>query len=66
MVPGSFVDRDHKLADRNLVGALLRSFRVNAKKGLEEVRGSFHPERGTGKSHRRAIAAKKGSHDREI
>ena len=66
MVPGSFVDRDHKLADRNLVGALLRSFRVNAKKRAGGSLRQPHPERGTGKSHRRAMAAKKDSHDREI
>ena len=46
---------------------------MNAKTRLEGVRGSLTPkreqaslERGTGKSHRRAIAAKGDSHDFKI
>ena len=73
MAPRPFVDSDHKLGDRNLVAALLSSSGGNAKTKLEGVRGSLTPkreqaslERGTGKSHRRAIAAKGDSHDFQI
>ena len=46
MAPRLSVDSDHKLADRDLVAALLRFSGVNAKTGLEEVRGTLTPKEG--------------------
>jgi hypothetical protein len=73
MVPRSFVDSDRKFGGRNLVAALLRFSGGEREKRLERIRGSLtpkreqaSPERGTGKSHRRAIAAKGDSHDFQI
>jgi hypothetical protein len=45
MAPRPLVDTDRKLADRNLVVALLRSFGRKRENRLEEARGSLTPKR---------------------